>query len=71
MTTWYYVFPAKNDIGFGALNVALRENLVLVVVLVLESKALSLLKSPPLAGYFIHKQETKQKQNKWTENFCA
>ena len=33
-------FSRQNDVGLRALNVALRENLVLVVVLVLESKAL-------------------------------
>ena len=33
-------FPRQNDAGFRALNVVLWENLVLVVVLVLESKAL-------------------------------
>ena len=33
-------FSRQNDAGLHALNVVLRENLVLVVVLVLESKAL-------------------------------
>ena len=33
-------FSRQNDVGLRALNVALKENLVLVVVLVLESKAL-------------------------------
>ena len=33
-------FSHQNDIGFRALNVVLWENLVLVVILVLESKGL-------------------------------
>ena len=33
-------FSRQNEAGFGALNVVLREKLVLAVVLVLESKAL-------------------------------
>ena len=33
-------FSRQNDVGLRALNVVLLENLVLVVVLVLESKAL-------------------------------
>ena len=32
-------FSRQNDVGLRALNVALRENLVLVVILVLESFA--------------------------------
>ena len=36
-------FSRQNDVGLRALNVVLWENLVLVVVLVLESKALFLL----------------------------
>ena len=39
---WYQVFSRQNDAGLGALSVALWENLVLSVVLHLESKALYL-----------------------------
>ena len=39
---WYQVFSRQNDAGLGALSVALWQNLVLSVVLHLESKALYL-----------------------------